>query len=105
MPLWAISHGPADNALIRTREAIDSLRPALAYVCTAGEWRRLTHVIGPACDATAVTPDQARLAAAALRRFASSERTPALYAELARELADCAERAHHAGQTWSWTTT
>lgn len=102
MPAWAISHGPDQRPLVQPREAITAVRHALAYVCTAPDWRRLAPVIGPPTGAAAVTPDEARRVAGVLHRFANSRLTPAPYGAVAVDLAACARRAAEQSETWTW---
>jgi len=98
---WSISHGIRNT---RSATTIHNLAQHLAHVLPAADWRAIEPVFGKRPDGPFRVPHgEARRIAAALRRAASHPKMPADWGQFARELADAAQNAANARQSWEWS--
>lgn len=97
----SISH--ADGAS-RSALTVSNLGQRLADVLPARDWRQIRHLFdGRFADIQQIAPAEAKQIAAILRTASNHRRMPGEWAELARLIADAAESAHRAGETWTWS--
>lgn len=102
---WDISHGTDRNGEIqRSHTTISNLAQAVADVLPGRDWRILAPVLNyRSGDAFFSVPAaEAGRIAGLLRKAASHRRMPRDWGDLARELADAADRAANARQSWEW---
>lgn len=101
---WNISHGSDPNGQERrSATTISNLGQHLENCLSGTSWRRIRYLFGRTTgDPIRVHPSEARKIATILDVAASNPRMPAEWADLARLLADSADRAHQAGETWEW---
>jgi hypothetical protein len=95
----SISHGNVSCSAT----SIGNLGTHLASSLGASDWGQISTLFDGNYDhITRIAPTQAKRTAAVLRRAASDGRMPGDFAGLARQIAESADRAAKAGQTWTW---
>jgi hypothetical protein len=94
----SISHGNVSCSAT----SISNLGTHLAGSLGSSDWQKISSLFDGNYDhITRIAPTQAKRTAAVLRRAADG-RMPADWAGIARQIADSADRAAKAGQTWTW---
>ncbi|MGW2920399.1 DUF7739 domain-containing protein [Streptomyces angustmyceticus] len=101
---WTISHGTEANGLISpSYRSISVLGQHLAYVLPARDWRSMAPAFGNRSGDPFTVPAAKAAHIAGLLRVAAGHRLmPHDRAQLARQLADAADRAAKARQPWEW---
>ncbi|MBK3582579.1 hypothetical protein JHN49_02200 [Streptomyces sp. MBT57] len=102
---WTISHGtPTGAPTSRSYNAVHALAQSAAHALTARDWALLRPVLARRSgDPFQISPDDARVAAALLRRAADSGLMDPQFVTGARDLAAAATRAADARQPWTWS--
>lgn len=99
---WTIADGA--RRLNPSYTTVSNLAQHLAHVLPAGEWAQLTPIFQRRTgDPFTVTPRDAASAARLLRKAAGDWRMPPDWADLARRIADAADKAAAAGRPWRWS--
>lgn len=101
---WNISHGSNQyGEERRSYTTISNLGRHLENCLSGRLWRMIQHLFGRTTgDPIRIHPDEAFRIAGVLNTAAKNPRMPAEWADLARLLADAADRAWQAGETWEW---
>lgn len=100
---WTISHGTdRNNEIDCSYTTISNFAQAVADVLPARDWRTLAPVLNDRSGdgRFSVPAAEASRIAGLLRKAAGQRRMPSDWADLARELADAADRAANARQVW-----
>ncbi|MFD8851870.1 hypothetical protein [Streptomyces sp. NPDC059604] len=102
---WTISHGtPTGEPTTRSYGWVGTLAETLAHALTSSDWARIQPVLQRRSgDPFTVSPAEASIIAALLRRAAGSGLMAPEAAKDALLLADAAARAAAAGHPWQWS--
>ncbi|MEV6726881.1 hypothetical protein AB0M94_38925 [Streptomyces xanthochromogenes] len=101
---WNISHGTDRNSEYRrSYTQISNLGQHLAHVLSAADWRSIQYLFNRRSgDPFTVAAAEADRIAALLYQAANHRLMPADWAEDVQLLADAADRAAAAGESWTW---
>lgn len=101
---WNISHGTDQHGQMRrSGTSMGQIGEQIAHVLPVRDWRKVRHLFDrPSGDPFTIPAAEASRIAPILRTAASHRRMPADWASDTNLLADCAERAAAADQSWEW---
>lgn len=101
---WNISHGTNQNGeMRRSYTSMDNLGQQLAHVLSARDWRILKPLFARrSADPFTISPRDAGRMAGVLHAAARNPLLPTDWSLTAVELADSAQNAAAARQSWEW---